>query len=295
MEVLDLLRKIYTNQATPEDIELYKQKYMSEGEKKIGKPYFQMNSKEQLQYEAWVMNNQEGSLTGYDCPLCKNKGYTANIREGGIVATTCQCITIRNTLKRMETSGFGDLINTYTFENWKAEEEWQKYIFNSAKEFLNANAKGFYIGGQSGCGKTMICTAMAKELIKRGKEVHYMLWLDDGLKLKQAKTNEEQYNKLIESLKRVEVLYIDDFLKVGKNETPTTADINLAMEILNFRYVTAKSSNKRLITIISSERSIEEIISYDEATGGRIIEMTKPNFYLFIEKGKNKNYRLKGE
>ena len=289
MEILDLLKKIYNEQATPEDIELYKQKYMSEGEKMIGKPYFQMNAEEQLRYDAFVMNNQEGSLTGYDCPICKNKGYIATVREGEIVATTCKCITTRNTLKRMEASGFGDLLNNYTFENWKTEEEWQKYVFNSAKEFLNTTAKGFYIGGQSGCGKTMICTAMAKELIKRGREVRYMLWLEDGLKLKQAKTNEETYNRLIESFKRAEVLYIDDFLKVGKNEQPTTADINIAIEILNFRYV------RSLITIISSERSIEEIIGYDEATGGRIIEMTQPNFYLFIEKNKNKNYRLKGE
>lgn len=293
-EIFELLKRIYCGEATKDDIDLYKNKFMSETEKQIGKPYFEMNDAEKLACDAISLNATPGKLTGYDCPLCKNKGYIMLVGEDGLVTHKCKCLTTRNTLRRMEASGFGNLLDLYTFENWTYRETWQKYIYDSANEFLNAKANAFYIGGQSGCGKTMICTAMAKELIKQGKEVRYMLWLDDGLKLKQAKTNEETYNSLIEPFKRAEVLYIDDFLKVGKNEAPTTADINLAMEILNFRYVRSKASKERLITIISSERSIEEILGYDEATGGRIIEMTQPNFYLFIEKEKNKNFRLKG-
>ena len=57
---------------------------------------------------------------------------------------------------------------------------------------------------------------------------------------------------LIELYKNVEVLYIDDLFKTGKSEgglqKPTAGDINLAFEIINYRYkatsvITVTSNN----------------------------------------------------
>lgn len=67
----------------------------------------------------------------------------------------------------------------------------------------------------------------------------------------------------MEPLKKVKVLYIDDFFK----GSVTSGDINLAFELLNSRYI---SPDK--ITIISSELTIEQILKYDAAIGGRIAE-----------------------
>ena len=289
----DILRKIYTGTATAEDEKYYVDNFMSEAEKQIGKPYFKMNKEEQADYDAIVLNNEQGSLEGYDCPICKNKGYVAINNNGTVETINCDCISIRKTIRLMEKSGLGNLINLYSFNKWQCNEQWQKVLLDKSKAFLDSSSNWFYVGGNSGCGKSMICTCMAKEFMNRKLPVKYMLWLDESIKLKQAKNNAEEYAKLIDEIKNVQVLYIDDFLKVGKNEAPTTADINLAMEILNFRYVKAKSENKRYVTIISSERNIDEIISFDEATGSRIAEMTKPDYYIFISNDKKKNYRLK--
>ena len=70
--------------------------------------------------------------------------------------------------------------------------------------------------------------------------------------------------------KTVEVLYIDDLFKTEQGRNPTTADVNIAFEILNYRY-----RNPELITIISSERTIQDIVKIDEAVGSRIFEKSR--------------------
>ena len=61
------------------------------------------------------------------------------------------------------------------------------------------------------------------------------------------------------------------------------ADINLAYQLLNERY------NTRRRTIISSERSIEDILRIDEAVGGRIFELAREYCVMTA----NVNLRLK--
>ena len=97
-----------------------------------------------------------------------------------------------------------------------------------------------------------------------------MLWRDDIVKLKACVTDSEEYSRQIKPFKSVQVLYIDDFLK-GK---VTEADINIAFEILNYRY-----HNQSMRTIISSERSIEEVLDIDEAVGSRIYERSR-GYYI---------------
>lgn len=50
----------------------------------------------------------------------------------------------------------------------------------------------------------------------------------------------------------------------------TDKDINLAFELINHRYLDSTKS-----TIISSERTMEELMSIDEALGGRIYEKSR--------------------
>ena len=79
---------------------------------------------------------------------------------------------------------------------------------------------------------------------------------------------------------------IDDFLKVQRGQQPTPADINLAFEIINHRDV------KNLRTIISTEKTIDDIISLDEALGGRINRRSR-GYQMNIAYDKNKNFRLR--
>jgi DNA replication protein DnaC len=117
-------------------------------------------------------------------------------------------------------------------------------------------------------------------------DAHYMRWRDDSTRIKASVGDYKEYARLVEPLKEVDVLYIDDFFKTNSGE-PTIADVNLAFEILNARYV------KNLITIISSEYFSCELMDIDEAVGSRIYEMTKGN-RLDVSRDRKRNYRLKG-
>ena len=237
------------------------------------------------------LNRVEGNLheiDGYNCALCRNKGYIARLAENGsVVSSFCKCKKIRATLKRARKSGLGDIITDYTFDKFIDTDDWQKLIKGMAKAFCeDEEAKWFYIGGQVGCGKTHLCTAIAAHYIKAGKDVKYMVWSEEAKKLK-AIVNDPMYQVEIAPYKDADVLYIDDFLKVKAGENPTVADINLAFEIINHRLI---SRNK--ITIISSEKLLDELMEYDEATMSRIYQKTG-DYKFNISKDRTKNYRLR--
>ena len=128
-------------------------------------------------------------------------------------------------------------------------------------------------------------------MLSEKRTARYMLWVRDSARLKMM-VNDEAYEPALDDFRKVEVLYIDDFFKItkdgyGKETLPTSADIRLAYEIINYRY-----QHSELITIISSERFINEIEEIDSAVGSRIYEMSKGNV-LNIAREKNRNYRLK--
>lgn len=292
------LREIYRDsmlgRLTEEQREYYIANYMTEEEKEIGKPLFDMDKDEQLLYSVKSQNNKVGTLTGYDCPKCKNKGEIWGVSNGYEYVGECECMIIRRVIKAMERSGLGDLLSLYKFENYKCENEWQTAIFNKAKTFVDdTNNKWFVMLGESGAGKSMICTAIARELLKQRLNLVFMAWLDDSTELKQLITDGERYGEKIKEYKEADILYIDDFFKSENNTKPSAADIKLANEILNYRYNKARmDKSKRWITLISSERTIQQLMEYDKAIAGRIVEMSSPE-YLTQVIGEEKNYRLK--
>ena len=183
------------------------------------------------------------------------------------------------------------MLKVYTFDRFKTDYGFQKDLYNKAKEYIkDESSKWFGVFGKSGSGKSHICTAICGELIKKGYEVRFMSWNEDSRKLK-ALANEKEYDDIIEPLKNAEVLYIDDFFKSENNTPPTNADIKLANEIFNYRYNKARIGNLRLKTIISSERTLSQLICYDEAIAGRIVEMCGE--YIKVLKANVINYRLR--
>ena len=107
-----------------------------------------------------------------------------------------------------------------------------------------------------------------------------MLWRNEASRLK-ANVNESVYGDMIKNLTEIPVLYIDDFFKGGV----TQGDINLAFELINDRY------NSRKATIISSEKTINDLLNIDEAIGSRIVERSGEFITNITRK---ENYRLGG-
>ncbi len=237
-------------------------------------------------------NDRIGALTGYDCPTCRNKGWVYFLQEGQVTAQRCKCMVRRRTLDRLKKSGMEGLISRLTFDTFETRESWQRTAKSIAMRYAEEPAGWFLASGAVGAGKTHLCTAICGSLIEAGKDVRYMLWTQDAKALKRDVMNSDVYDAMMDPFKKVQVLYIDDFFKAGRDPTGrpkvTEADISLAHELLNHRY-----NNRSLITIISTELDIREIMDIDAAVGSRIYEMSK-NGNILSFTGNDKNYRLKG-
>lgn len=225
-------------------------------------------------------------IGGIDCQKCNNRGVIYLMQGDEVVFKKCECWKVRQSLLRIKRSGLEKLLRKYTFERYEDEEPFQKFIKQKALDFLKDKSECFFIGGQVGCGKSHICTAIVGELLKQGKEARYMQWRDDITRIK-LNANTPEYSALVEPFKTVEVLYIDDLFKTEQGKSPTTADINIAFEIINHRYI-----NSDLITVISSEKTMQELMNIDEAVASRIYELSG-KYITSINHDENKNYRLK--
>lgn len=243
------------------------------------------------EYEAEKVEffNKEKQLpdeTGYDCKECNNKELIAFLKNGRMVFKQCECVKIRKNIRDMSRSGLGKM-NDKTLENYQDIEEWQTNIKAKATAFLKEPVgKWFFIGGQSGAGKTHIAKAITADFVQNGYSAKYLAWRKEVQRL-NANINDDGGIKMLDEIYSASVLFIDDFLKSSNNAPPSQGELNRAIDIIMARY-----EQKDNITIISSERTIGEIINFDQATGGRIAERAE-GYVLNIASDIKKNYRLK--
>lgn len=233
---------------------------------------------------------------GYDCKLCLNRGDRMVLEErNGMLYLRhyeCKCMGIRRSIWRMKRSGLEKSIQEYKFETFEAKEQWQRMMVDLAHRYLDEGVKDgrwLFIGGQSGCGKTHICTAVAGKLLYK-MPVIYAVWPQISKKLKAIVNEAEEYEQEIGKLQQVDTLYFDDFFKPvtddkGKRQPPTPADMRLAFEILNYRYI------NKLPTILSSEWYINELADLDEATASRIAERCG-SYAMMVGRDRSRNHRF---
>ena len=236
------------------------------------------------------LNKCKGNLNeldGYDCSECLNRGYIyIPTQYGTETSVDCpKCKKIRNTMHLLSKSG----IVQYRFENFSFKAAWRKGVLDAVCSFaVHSGDNWLFIGGQSGAGKTHLCSAVLVNLVhSQQKEAMLLPWIDKAKKLKKF-SNDDSNEKEIDTFKAVPLLYIDDLFKTKGSTGITEADINLALDIIDYRY------RNNLTTIISTEMSIDEIISISEALGGRIKQKSK-EYALYISKDSKKNYRLYGD
>ena len=257
------------------------------------------NSADPEQVLCDAMNANSGILTGYDCPICKNKGvnYRISPDTGSIVAAPCKCKAIRQARRTVQQSGLGDMLERCTLDTYRADHPWQQKALQTAKAFL-AEPEGnwLYVGGQVGAGKTHLCAAVTGELLRRGFRSQYSMWRVEAQSLR-THVNDDAYRSHIAELSRVPVLYIDDFLKVENGEyqrprneghaAPTGAEIRIAIDLVNARY-----NLRSTITIFSSEHLLKEVNVFDSALASRIAERCqKDRFLIGIRRSDDRNMR----
>ncbi len=227
--------------------------------------------------------------TTYKCHECKDRGfifYTGN--DGYEYAKTCKCQELRKAKERLERSGLAREFKTKTFDNYDTCGNAQltdakNTAMRFTEELKNKDAENLpsmMLCGQVGAGKTHLGTASSVCLIDHGTAVIYMGYRDEMTALKSKILDESAYRKEIDRYKMAPVLFIDDFLK-GKI---TESDVNIVYEIVNYRY------NNNLPVIISTEKTLDDLINFDEAIASRLIEMCRG--YIIVFSGKELNYRL---
>lgn len=249
-----------------------------------------------LIHQAEALNAREGHLT--DCEKCKGKGYIYQAeyydRQGywSLVQKKCTCYQTYKNKQLIRESGLEQEIETASFDNYKISKEWQAEALTKAKGY---NSGWFYIGGQVGSGKTMLCTCIVKKFLEAGISTIYMPWVSDSRRLKSV-INDYEYDDRMARYQDCEVLYIDDLFKnrnagnVADTYSVTESDVRIAFDILDGRY---KSKKK---TIISSEFSLRELDAIDSGLSSRIYEMTKKaGNYITIDRRNQNNYRLRKE
>ena len=244
--------------------------------------------------QSWNNNPDGTPADGYPhCEKCRNKRRIMEMQtirgNDYEFSQECDCMKQIRALRNIRQSGLEIRLNDCNFENFVRRAEHQKQMYNLAQEFLHSNAKNWFaVLGQSGAGKTHICTALCGELLKRGQSVKLLRWAVELKRIKMLGGGSDEYCCEIDKIFENDVIYIDDLFKRGGGYAPNDADVRLAFEIVD----TAAALEKTLI--LSCEDTLRSLIDIDEATAGRIRQQCG-KYLLQIPRDQTKNYRLTNE
>ncbi len=222
---------------------------------------------------------------GVPCEKCGGGGYLLDVREDGSRYTKpCSCTPLREARARLKNVGMLERAERDTFPAFIAREPYQREMKEKAMAFCREEKKGWLmLCGQTGCGKTHLCVAVLGQLAKQGYSIQVMPWVNVAMSLKNPDADREA---ILKPYQTAQVLYIDDFLKGD----PTRTGFDAAFTVLNDRY-----NDQKLITIISTERTPEELGKFDKAIRGRIAERCGVTKYLcVVATAPERDYRLRG-
>lgn len=224
-----------------------------------------------------------------ECEKCGGRGWILYKKDGMDYAKPCECQEVMRAQSRLNASGISEEFHKKGFKNYNDRNmEILKNARNTAisycknfPEIKNTNHNSIIFMGQVGSGKTHLSMAICNNLMDFHKVgVLYMPYREEITKIKQSIKDEISYNNAINRFKTCQTLMIDDLLK-GKS---TEADVNILFEIINYRYI------NMLPIIVSTEKTKDELLDFDEGVMSRVLEMTKDYQIEII--GEQYNYRL---
>jgi len=225
----------------------------------------------------------------YSCEICKDVGGTISVKDGVEYYSECECQKSSKTERLFKSSHLTFEFRQKTFDSW--DTTWlsdevrkaHKCALNYAGAFdriRNTRRNSISLLGNSGAGKTHLLTAISNTLIKKGISVHYFPFVEG---FNELKSDFDDLNNRIEKMQKADVLFIDDLFKGRKDNTPF--QIEQMFGVINYRYM------NHLPILISSEKTVDDLIRIDEALGSRIYEMSKDFTVELV--GSNNNYRMR--
>lgn len=269
-----------------------------------------MKSPEEKKNDHPLLNQFE-----YECKKCQDTEWVTFRDDNGYeFAKECECKPMKVMRRRFKNSLIPDEFKESRFDNYNRTNDTQNVLYNGMIEYLKTfesvkktknNSLGFIaIFGEQrikelnfkeraevkrkhnsfGLGKTHLQAAAAKWLIKNSHGVLMIsdaVFMDDLIQAKMARDEGEQLNKLLNSVKTVDVLIWDD---IGKSKW-SEAKESLYYQIINERY-----RNHKPIIFSSNEddETLSEKIGY--AAASRLFGMAKENLYAV----EGTDYRVEG-
>lgn len=244
------------------------------------------------------MEKQRSTSTGssgrtheqeYQCSNCQGRGFILDGEAN--IARICRCQEQKRLERLFRSSRITPAFRAKTFDNFvvAGRPPAVRDMYDCAKDYAdrfcelrNQENNWLVLLGEPGSGKTHLSMAVANQLLAQGVAVLYFQHIEGMGELKDALRNEECVSAKLEQIKKATLLVWDDLFK-GR-ERPKDFDVEVAFEVLNYRYLNL------LPTVISSERTLQQLLEIDKATGSRIIERGK--FRTVMVRGQKANYRL---
>mgnify|MGYP003294589029 CR=1 FL=1 len=230
----------------------------------------------------------KGNKPEYKCPKCKDSYFVPYVKDGITYFRDCECAAKHNAIRLVRASGLNEADMNLSLSDYKVESASQKKVVDVVSDYMRVyrgirldTSNSMLLSGKPGKGKTMLAIITMNHLLRQGERVLYVSYRDKIMELKQRVLDREYYQEEMQRLKDIDYLILDDLFK-GKI---TEADVNLVMELVNYRY------QKRKPIIVSTEKSIDELNNIDEALGSRIVQMSRNHIVIFDES--ISNYRLK--
>lgn len=218
----------------------------------------------------------------YECNICKDSGYVTN---SDYTTSMCSCLKQKlydaqynkANISNLDTQNFDNFCDLY-YSDQVDENKYHTKIspreninlikdicFKFIENFEDTNQKNLLFTGNTGLGKTFLSSAIANEIIKKGKNVLYQtapVMLDSIIDYRFGKSKDSD---IINSILNVDLLIIDDLGTECINNMKFTELFN----IINTRLL---NQNKITKTIISTNLSLKNLYSnYDERIVSRIV------------------------
>lgn len=216
----------------------------------------------------------------WDCPLCQDTGVV----EG----RSCRCEQQRWLEHRFQGARLPERLREQTFYQfsleWYADDKQTPFGISeqqNAREVLEScrtfvarameslrTAPSLFINGNTGLGKTFLCSAICHALAENGIISLYITYSDLISNIKAGfDATTSGIDDLLAIARRVPVLILDD---LGA-EYITDFSIRCLFDIVNHR------RNERLPMVISSNLTLSEVSSrYDERIASRLLEVCLP-------------------
>ncbi len=211
----------------------------------------------------------------YECPLCQDTGAV------GVKLCTC----MKKALIEMEyqTSGLGELMKTQSFDTFdlkyylidKEAYACAEHVLASAKEYAQTfdvkTSDNLLFLGNTGLGKTHLCTSIAKEVIDRGFHVVYETAQDFFEKMSQAQFGGNGEKPDTSNYFDCDLLILDDL----GTELTNQFTISCLYNLINTRL------NRHMPMILNTNLDQDEIAQrYSDRIASRVFGMFRPFLFL---------------